>query len=305
MIDYSKILNTKSDNEVSTVDLCNAIVDTSMMQDIEDVAKATKLFMEDLGIALLKSDALWYLISPYTQKPYINETMATPIFDDEYYAQKFIDGHPSLSLKMQKVEQKDFKRLFFDIYNTGIWAVSYLSDNKGVNLPVKNYLLSDTYNSKTCSAQEFDKYTTMLMQEIRNSNRQYTQKNKIVDLLKKNIIDQISKAFVFVPINAINENVSTQLVVDMKYGQNLKLVTMRTEEQRVFFPIYTSIDEYRKSPINGVNLVVMPLVEFVRVIRSSMEKDNSIIGIVSNPGSVGFAMSKQILDIFLSNQISG
>lgn len=302
MIDYNKILSSESNTDVCTSDLCNAIVDASMMQDVAEIAEATKLLMGDLGVAILKSDSLWYLVSTYTQKPYINETMATPIFDDEYYAQKFVDGHSNLKLKMLNVKQKDFERFFVEIYNTGIWAVSYLSDNKCVNIPIEKYLLSDIYDSNTCRAQEFDKYSIMLMQEIRNPYRQYDQKNKIVDLLKKNIIDQVSKAHVFVPINAINEKPSTQLVVSVKYGQNLKLVTMRTEDQRVFFPVYTSVNEFEKNSIDGVNLVSMPLSEFVRVIRASINKDSSIVGIVSNPGSVGFAMSKQILDIFLSYQ---
>lgn len=303
MVDYTKLSNTANDgNNASASDICDAIVDASMMQDIAEVADATKMLMSDLGAAILRSEALWYLSSAYTKKFYINEGMATLIFDDEYYAQKFVDGHSSLQLTIHKVEQSGFKRFFSEIYNTGIWAIAYCNENKSVGLPVEPHFLPTSYNPKSCQAKEFDKYSSMLMQEIRNEEREYDRKANIVELLKKNVITQIARAKVYVPINAVQNGTSTQLVVDIQYGVNLKLVTMRTDDHKVIFPIYTSVDEYRKIPMNGVNLVLMPLSEFIRVVKSSIDRDPSVFGIVSNPGSVSFMMSKPILDLYLEQE---
>ena len=290
---------TATANDMSASDICNVIAEAAMMQDIDEIARATKMLMKDLGDALLASDALWYLKSGFTDLPYISETMTTLIFDDEYYAQKYADTHSTLKLLPQRVERNNYKRMFAEIYDCGIGSVAYCNNSKSVALPIDVYFLTVSTQKNACNARELTRYIAMLMQEIRNDERQYDRKNQIVDLLKKNVISSMTGAKVFVPINAIKD-VHAELVVDISFGTNLKVSTMRTDDNRIFFPVYTSVAEYKKNSMQGLNLVSIPLGEFIRFVRHSIDRDPSVIGVVVNSGSFNFAINKSIMDIFLS-----
>jgi hypothetical protein len=208
-MDYKNLKKYEGDMVAS--DLCDAIVEARMC-DLPEIRNAAMLLVEDLQSAILNSENLYYFTSNYTRSVYINERFSTFVFDDRYYAEKFVEQHPNLKLDIADISQKEFESFFIALYQQGIEAIDYCNDRSNVTMGIAKYFLSDSYNPNEAPARDLSRFIHLCMQELRNEERQYEKKEDIINLLKRNIIAEALNCNVFIPVQS-NAAV-TQLKLD-------------------------------------------------------------------------------------------
>lgn len=288
----------KNKSHMTTTDLCDAIVEASLASDLEDVQNAIKILTKDLCEKIADSEKTFFVVSPFTKLPYVTETLSTPIFDDEYYASKYVDSHSMLNLQVQHVKKVNLHSFLQKLDSDGIATVSFCNDSNSVTVPLRPHFLKSDDSSSGCRSLSL--YSTMLMQEVRNPSRVYANKNEIVSLLKKNILFEMTRSVVFVPINSIESinNSDDNLVMEIPYGKNLRAATVCTSDGKVFYPIYSNPEEYLKNKVDGLRLIKVPFRDYCGFVMETMKKDSKTIGIVFNSGSINFAMTEPILKSF-------
>ena len=291
----------KQNSEMSASDLCDAIVEARDI-DIPEVVEATKMLVLDLRDVLLSSDELFYLESQLTKSPYINEHFSVFIFDDKYYAEKFIDAHPVLKLEVKSVKNSEYESLISKFYDAGADGVDYCNDESSITLGIKHFLLSDDYNHSISSARVLNRFVCLCMQEIRNDEKLYDRKAEIVDLLKKNIVAEALTNSVFMPIKADKDaELLTDKIVKIKENTPMNIVSIQAQGGEVLFPVYTNENEFTAMQ-NDIKLVQTSMLGFIEFVNQAANSNKSIVGICVNPETVNFAMIKPILEIVVANK---
>lgn len=278
--------------EMSSSDLCDAIVEAKTM-DIPEVRTATNMLVDDLRDSILSSDELYYLVSKFTRMPHINEHFSVFVFDDRYYAEKFVENNSILGLEIASANNVDFEKTFSYFYDCGAEGVDFCNDSSSVMFGLEHYFLSDNYDKNKNGARMFSRFTALLMQEIRNVDKKYDRKTEIVLLLKKNVIAEALTNFVYVPV---------QEVVDPKHGKQVHITTMQSTDGKVFFPVYTSISEFNPNELPGLQLSKAGIAEYVEFIYGRAQQDPDVYGINVNPGSINFSMNVDIMKNILDNK---
>lgn len=278
--------------EMSSSDLCDAIVEAKTM-DIPEVRTATNMLVDDLRDSILSSDELYYLVSKFTRMPHINEHFSVFVFDDRYYAEKFVENNSILGLEIASANNVDFEKTFSYFYDCGAEGVDFCNDSSSVMFGLEHYFLSDNYDKNKNGARMFSRFTALLMQEIRNVDKKYDRKTEIVLLLKKNVIAEALTNFVYVPV---------QEVVDPKHGKQVHIATMQSTDGKVFFPVYTSISEFNPNELPGLQLSKAGIAEYVEFIYGRAQQDPDVYGINVNPGSINFSMNVDIMKNILDNK---
>lgn len=291
----------KQNGEMSASDLCDAIVEARDV-DIPEVVEATKMLVVDLRDTLLSTDELFYLESELTRSPYINEHFSVFVFDDKYYAEKFVDAHPLLKLKVNTIKSTEYESAITRFYDAGADSVDYCNDTSAITLGIKHFFLSDDYNNSIVSARNLNKFICLCMQEVRNEDKKYDKKNEIIDLLKKNIIAETLSSSILMPVKVdVNVELISDKIVKIKPNSPMNIVSIQAQSGETLFPVYTNQNEF--TPMSpDVKLVQTSLLGFVEFVNQSFRENNNIIGICVNPESVNFAMVKQIIEIVIANK---
>lgn len=291
----------KQSGEMSASDLCDAIVEARDI-DIPEVVEATKMLVVDLRDTLLSTDELFYLESRLTKSPYINEHFSVFVFDDRYYAEKFIDAHPFLNLEIKTLKSDEYENAMSRFYDIGADGVDYCNDTSAITLGIKHFLLSDDYDNTVISARNLSKFICLCMQEIRNEDKKYDKKNEIVDLLKKNIIAEALSTGILMPVKVDSDaELISDKVVKIKPNSPMNIVSIQAQGGETLFPVYTNSNEF--TPMSqDIKLVQTSLLGFVEFVNNTSGNNNNIVGICVNPESVNFAMIKPILEIIMANK---
>ena len=291
----------KQQSEMSASDLCDAIVEARDI-DIPEVVEATKLLVVDLRDVLLSTEELFYLESKFTKSPYINEHFSAFVFDDKYYADKFVDTHPTLNLEVKTVKNSEYENLMSKFYNFGLDGIDYCNDTSAITLGIKHFLLSDDYDNTLPTARNLNKFICLCMQEIRNEEKIYERKSEIVNLLKKNIVAEVLTTAIYMPVKIDgNTECISEKVVKIKENTPMNIVSIQAQGGEVLFPVYTSVDEFTMQQ-EDVKLVPTSMVGFVEFVNKMISNNSSVVGISVNPESVNFAMIKPILEIVMANK---
>ena len=290
----------KQNGEMSASDLCDAIVEARDI-DIPEVVEATKMLVVDLRDTLLSTEELFYLESRLTKSPYINEHFSVFVFDDKYYAEKFVDAHPFLKLEIKTIKNDEYEKTMSHFYDVGADGVDYCNDTSSITLGIKHFFLSDDYNDSIISARSLSKFICLCMQEVRNEEKQYDKKSEIVDLLKKNIIAETLSTNILMPVK-VNDDVEliSDKVAKIKPNSPMNIVSIQAQSGETLFPVYTNHNEF--TPMGeDIKLVQTSLLGFVDFVNKTANENKNIIGICVNPESVNFAMIKPILEIVMAN----
>lgn len=278
--------------EMSASDLCDAIVEAKTM-DIPEVRAATNMLVDDLRDAILSSDELYYLVSKFTRMPHINEHFSIFIFNDKYYAEKYIENNQVLGLEIATINNGGFEAAFSYFYDCGAEGVDFCNDSSSVMFGLEHYFLSESYDRNSNQARMFSRFAALLMQEIRNAEKQYDRKNEIVMLLKKNIIAEALTNVVYVPVQEID---------DPEHGKQVHITTMQSTDGKVFFPIYTNPAEFNSKELPGLQLSKTTILSYVDFIYGRAQQDPDIYGINVNPASLNFSMNRDIMKNILDNK---
>ena len=131
--------------------------------------------------------------------------------------------------------------------------------------------------------------------KARNENRQYERKEDIVTLLKKNIIAEALTANVFIPVQSVGDG-------DVSQPKEMRVATMSTENNELFFPVYTTVAEFERSPMDGIGLASTSLLAYIEFVYGIANTHTSVYGLAINPSSVNFAMNLGIMDLVLQNK---
>ncbi len=294
-MNYKSISNYEGD--MSASDLCDAIVEARTC-DLPEIRTAMHLLIEDLQLALLNAENLYYLVSDVTDAPHINEHFAVYLFDDRYYAEKFVEKNKVLKLNIHDAAPEDYEWLFSHFYNCGAECVDYCNDNSNVTFDLEHYFLSDNYDKTVAPGRLLSRFTNLCMQEIRNDDKQYERKPEIVTLLKKNIISESLTTNIFIP--AFDDgNLASNVSLDKV---NVRIATMSTSNKELFFPVYTARDEFKFTALDGIKLVETTLLSYIEFVEKIAKNNEHVFGLAINPESVNFAMNRGILDIVLQNK---
>ena len=294
IMDYTKI--NKYHGDLTSSDLCDVVVDAKS-HEVPGMQQHAQLLVEDLRDAILNAETLYYLVSSVTRTPYLNEHFAVIIFDDRYCAEKYVDKFASLQLDIMDAAAMDYEWLFSYFYTCGAEAVDYCNERSGVTFGLEYYFLPDSYDSADAPARLFARFVNLCMQEIRNEQRVYAQKEHIVTLLKKNIVQSALDTKIFIPVIS---DASGDKVVHLDAYANV--VTMSTENNEIFFPVYTSVYEFDIAGTSGIKIAQTSLLSYIEFIEKLAVNNDKIYGLAVNPEHVNFAMNRGILDIVLSNK---
>jgi hypothetical protein len=297
-MDYKNL--NKYDGEMSSSDLCDAIVEARTI-DIPEVRDAAKMLVDDLRDVIVGAEKIFYIKNQVTNAPHINEHFAVFIFDDKYYAEKFVENNTLLKLEIVEVENEKIESTMSYFFDCGAEGIDFCNDSSGVTFGLEHYFLSDDYNKNLCSARLLTRFILLCMQEIRNAERQYERKDDIVTLLKKNIIAETLGCNVLIPVHADGQHVDNQLI-NVAGGTQMNIATMNTEDNAVFFPVYTNVAEFNKNPIPGIKLAATSMISYIDFIYHLAENNESIYGLAVNPNTVNFSMNKGIMEIIVSNK---
>jgi hypothetical protein len=299
-MDYKNI--NKYDGEMSSSDLCDAIIEARTI-DIPEVRDAAKMLVEDLRDSILNASNLYYLKNVVTNSPHINEHFSVFLFDDMYYAEKFVEKNSLVKFEIVSVKPDAYASMFSQLYDCGADGIDYCNDNGSVTFGIEHYFLSDDYNRNLCSARNLTRFILLCMQEIRNVDRQYERKDEIVMLLKKNIIAESLSAQVLIPVRSDGQNVDNQLV-NVASGTQMNIATMNTPDNAVFFPVFTNVSEFNKNPIPGLRLAATSMISYIEFVYNLASNNESVFGFAINPNTVNFAMNKGIMEIIINNKKS-
>ena len=279
---------------MSIDELCDAIADASKVMDGDDLNGAVKLLVEDLRDALLDTDQLFVLRSKYTNSPYITERLSAMVFEDEYYANKFADERKELGLIVDAIKNEAYENFFSVLHDCGVNHIDLCGEgNNYIRMLVDELFLSDDYNKKNYSAIDLNRFSTMLMQEVRNTERVYDRKDNIVTLLKKNVIATLMGCAVWVPV--------AMMSVDGKDA--MKVLTAPVNVSQATFPVYTNLREAfaMRNHSESIKLTLMKAPSVIRFVSETMKQNKSIVGLTINPLTTNFTMTGEVLDICLEN----
>lgn len=295
-MDYSTVKNYKVDMTAS--DLCDAIVEAYSI-DIQEVREAAKMLVDDLKYAILQMPKIYLIMSLHTNAPYVNERFGVYVFSDEHYAETFVENNKDVfGYVIKEVFANDYESLFTYLYNAGIDHIEYCNDCSKVSMPIKLHFLSNNYISNNYTARLLSRFVLLCMQEIRNDDKKYDRKDNLIDILKKNVIVESVNSTVLIPIFHESNN----LIVQVPKGSNIQIATMKAANNELFFPIYTSVEEYKKNPIDNLKLIPIPLINHIENVLSNMTQNKDIKGIIVNPGSVSFGMTEPVLKAIATNK---
>lgn len=283
-MNYNNLI--KYSGEMSASDLCDAIVEARTM-DIPEVQEATRMLVDDLRDAILSSDEIYYLASRYTRLPHLNEHFGIYIFNDKYYAEKFVEKNTILGFEIIAIPAANFENTFSYFYDCGAECIDFCNDTSNVTFGLKHYFLSDRYNEELLSARMLQRFVALGMQEIRNVDKVYDRKQEIVMLLKKNIIAEVLSTNIYVPVESD--------------GEQTHIVTMKADNNKVFFPVFTNTSEFDSNSLPGVKISPTTMLSFVQLIYNLASKDATVSGIVVNPHSVNFSMNSEVMKNVIDN----
>lgn len=281
------------EGDMSASDLCDAIVEAKTC-NLPEIREAARMLVEDLRDAIVNAENLFYLVSSITRAPYINEHFAVFIFDDRYYAEKFVEKNSVLKLEIMDAAPNDYEWLFSYFYRCGAEGVDYCNDSSSVTFGINPFFLSDDYNENSAPGRLLARFVHLCMQEIRNEDRVYEKKDEIVNLLKRNIVGEALSTQIFIPVQG-EPSQNTGMA-------NARVAAMTTATNDVFFPVYTSIDEFRNNTVPGLSLAKTSLVSYIEFIENVAKNDEKVFGLAVNPEFVNFALNRGIMEIILANK---
>lgn len=270
---------------MNVYELCSAIEDAAKVSKMSGMKEVLTSFLDELKEEVLKLPSIYVWYCKRTKHPFIGFNLSMTFFPDFELAQEMANKKLGDAVEVVQIDNKDYASFFKSIYETGILNVTFsVKPESGVRLDVREMFIENDADPDRLKQGKMLAAVCLLLQTycLPDSNSGAYDSPRI--MLQKAIIAHFIETPVYLPF--IGE------------GHEKTYVSMKANEEKTVFPIFTSEKEAKPMVDNvpGLHLVKVPnSVSAIKAVNVALGVDKNVLGAVVNPFSVNFPVNEDFV----------